>query len=94
MVISQFPWENFNLFAIDLVCGHYIIGELDSLVEALVKCLGHLNIHILNSGILSWPTPSLKKPFWPVFYPAKKTDMLAGAVCLVLFHCSGGFKKK
>ena len=45
MVRSQFPWGNSDLFGIDLVCGHYIIGELDSLVEALVKCLGHLTNH-------------------------------------------------
>ena len=43
MARSQFPCENSDLFGIDLVCGHYIIGELDSLVEALVKCLGYLS---------------------------------------------------
>ena len=52
------------------------------------------DIHTLNSGILSWPTQIKKLKKLASILSCKKTDMLAGAVCLVLFHCSGVQKNK
>ena len=42
MARNQFPWGNSDFFGIDLVCGRYIIGELDNMIPCKFLIVGHL----------------------------------------------------
>ena len=43
MAKSQFPWVNSDFLGIDLVCGHYIICELDNMIECKFLIVGQLS---------------------------------------------------